>query len=524
MNVLFISIDSLNRHFLRSYRPNSPIDIETPNLDEFADRAAVFDNHYAGSLPCMPARREWLTGTQEFLWRPWGPIEPFDTVLPEVVRSQNVLTQLVTDHFHYFQHGSNGYHESFNGVEFIRGQEYDRWRTSPRDPDGELLSQLRRDGSGASDDLNLDAGTASDEPDDLRFMNRAAYARNAAGFDVESDFFAPKVFSRAANWLETNEEWSDWFCYVDSFDVHEPFHVPEPYASMYTDEDPTDPELPIWPYYGRTDEGQSELSDRELAFIESQYAAELTMVDEWFGTVLRTLDDRNLWEKTAVILTSDHGFYLGENGYVGKPFEAPVRNELARTPLMIWHPGSSRMGDRIDELTAAVDLFATMADVLGLEVDGAPHSRSLLPLLTDEVDDHREWALYGYWGSSVNVTDGTYTYHRPCDESTSTHCYSTTMMDSVGWFTPTRPKHDAESGRFLPYTDCPVWKFEGPSHGRHEEPLLYDVESDPWQRRNLAGREPERSEEMRSLLVDALTELDAPANQFDRLGLERPRP
>jgi arylsulfatase A-like enzyme len=103
MNVLFISIDSLSRHFLGVHPEISvEFDVEADNLDRFAERTAVFDTHYAGSLPCMPARREWFTGTKEFLWRPWGPIEPFDRTLPEAALHEGILTQLITDHYHYF--------------------------------------------------------------------------------------------------------------------------------------------------------------------------------------------------------------------------------------------------------------------------------------------------------------------------------------------------------------------------------------------------------------------------------------
>ena len=185
MNVLFVSIDSLSRHFLEVYPEiGVEFDVETDNLDRFAERAAVFDTHYAGSLPCMPARREWLTGTREFLWRPWGPVEPFDDTLPRLAREDGVATQLVTDHYHYFQHGSHGYFEDFNGFEFVRGHEYDAWRTAPRRPDERLLAQSTSRGS--------------PDPDDVGFMNRAQYARNVADFEDESDFFAPQVFDATA--------------------------------------------------------------------------------------------------------------------------------------------------------------------------------------------------------------------------------------------------------------------------------------------------------------------------------------
>ncbi|MFB6174059.1 MAG: sulfatase-like hydrolase/transferase [Halobacteriales archaeon] len=500
-NVLLISIDSLNRHFLGAYGQEIERDVETGNLDRFAERATVFDTHYAGSLPCMPARREWLTGTQEFLWRPWGPIEPFDTTLPLAAREAGIPSQLVTDHYHYFQHGSWGYYEDFNGFEFVRGHEYDAWKTAPRDPDGRLLRQSRR--------------SHGPERFDTNFMKEAAYARNVDGFDEldESEFFAPKVFDATQEWLRENAAWDRWFCYVDSFDVHEPFHVPEPYASMYTDEDPTDPELMHWPYYGRIDEGQSELTDRQLEFARAQFAGKVTMVDRHFGRVLDRLDREGLWDETMVIVTSDHGHYLGEHGWIGKP-GAPLYDVLAHTPLFVHHPEAD--GGRVDALTSAVDLYATVLDALGIEGERR-HSRSLLPLVTGDAGKHRDWALYGYWGSSVNVTDGRYTYLHPCEESVEAYCHSASMMSPHSWFTTPEPR-DAESGTFLPYADSPVWRYPAPSVSRHDEPLLYDVATDPWQEEDIAGTTDEEGR-MRDLLVRAMDELDAPEHQSRRLGL-----
>ncbi|WP_435320875.1 sulfatase-like hydrolase/transferase [Haloarchaeobius sp. TZWSO28] len=509
MNVLLLSIDSLRRDFLGVYR-DRPVcldySVATPNLDAFAERAAVFDTHYAGSLPCMPTRREWQAGVQEFLWRPWGPMEPFDTSLALAAREAGVLTYLVTDHYHYFEHGSHGYYEDFNGFEFVRGNENDTWRTTPRDPDSDFLSQL--------------VSQPDHDPHSLEFNERTQYARNAAGFDDESDFFAPQVFGAVENWLTDASEWDRWFCYVDSFDVHEPFHCPEPYASLYTDEDPRDPSLPLWPYYGRVDEGQSKLSDRELAFVRSQFAASVTMVDEWFGRVVDRLDETDAWDDTMVIVTSDHGFMLGEHGWIAKN-QGPVYDIIANTPLLVWHPESPRMGDRVDALTSAIDLNATILEALGTPDASGPHSRSLMPLLRGETDAHRDWALYGYWGASVNITDGEYVYMHPCDPSARIDCHSTSMMNAYGYFTPPEPKPDAESGRFLPYTDTPVWRFSAGCYTQNEEPLLFDRRRDWVQECNLAGDDTETEVRMRDLLVTALDDLEAPDGQYDRLGLAR---
>jgi arylsulfatase A-like enzyme len=504
MNVLLISIDSLRRDFLGTYMDRPRVvdyDVETDNLDRFAERATVFDSHYAGSLPCMPARREWLTGTKEFLWRPWGPTEPFDEPVAKLARDADVLTHLVTDHFHYFQHGSHGYYEDFNGFEFVRGSEYDAWKTSPREPDARFVDQI------------LDRTT--DPTDSKQYLNRNGYARNVAKFGAEEDFFSPQVFSRTMEWLEANREWDQWFCYVDSFDIHEPFHVPEPYSSMYTDEDPTDPDLPVWPYYGPVDEGQSELTDRELDFVRSQFAGSVTMVDRWLGQVLDTLDEQGLWDETMVVVTSDHGFALGDHGWMGKN-DFTVYDFIARTPLIVYHPEAE--GGRISALTSAVDLYATVLEGMGVGPPEETHSRSLLKLVRGTETDHRDYVLYGYWGTSVNVTDGEYTYHRPPEPGSETICHSTTMINPHSWFTPREIRSGVDAGEYLPYTESSVWRYPADSWFQHREERLYNVETDPRQTDDLAGEDAEATDRMRSLLRQGLEEYEAPDTQYSRLG------
>jgi arylsulfatase A-like enzyme len=186
---------------------------------------------------------------------------------------------------------------------------------------------------------------------------------------------------------------------------------------------------------------------------------------------------------------------------------------------MVWHPDSPRAGERVEEVTAAVDVYGTVLDAMGIENVSHRHSKSLVPYLTGESDEHRDWAVYGYWGSSINITDGQYTYHHPCDESMNSQCYSAGMMNTVEWMETPEPHTDAEPSS-LPYTDSPVWQYPGPSHSRHEGPLLFDTDADPNQDHNLANERPELAGQMRSLLTDAMAVLEAPGWQYERLGLE----
>ena len=98
MKAIMVMYDSLNRHFLEPYGCQWT---KTPNFTRLARRALTFDNCYVGSMPCMPARRELHTGRYNFLHRSWGPLEPFDDSVPELLRRAGIHTHLVSDHYHY---------------------------------------------------------------------------------------------------------------------------------------------------------------------------------------------------------------------------------------------------------------------------------------------------------------------------------------------------------------------------------------------------------------------------------------
>ena len=88
--------------------------MKTPNFERLAKRSVVFDTAYVGSMPCMPARRELHTGRLNFLHRGWGPIEPFDDSVPEILKKNGIYTHLSTDHYHYWEDGGATYHERYN--------------------------------------------------------------------------------------------------------------------------------------------------------------------------------------------------------------------------------------------------------------------------------------------------------------------------------------------------------------------------------------------------------------------------
>jgi arylsulfatase A-like enzyme len=496
VNVIFISLDSLNRHFLAAYGGGGA---HTPNIDRLAARALIFDNHYCGSMPCMPARREVFTGTNEMWWRCWGPLEVWDKPIAYLAGLKGIKTQLITDHYHFFEWGAHSYNYDFEGYIAIRGHEVDNWRTKDiarMTPD--TVSTLKHRGE-----------------------IWKAYARNVQDFEDEGDFFGPQTFQATCAWLDENASSPrPFYLHIDSFDPHEPFHVPEPYRSMYTD-DPGP--LSYWPPYGRAAEL---LSDRELAWLRAQYAGKVTMTDAWLGRLLDTIDRYELWRNTAVILTSDHGHYLGDHGWVGKP-QAPLYDTITRIPLLMAVPGVAPR--RISAVTQAVDLYATMLELLGCEppTTETVHSRSLLPLIRGEKSDHRDCAIYGYFGESVGITMDGWTLARSHDPTLAPIYQYTNelqVFNRSAW-TRLNPKrrfgHPDMTPAQIPGVDIPVWRALDERYNKRKlwDDHLFHTAEDPGQTTNLAADTPDMVTALAARLKDYLEEIGAPREVLIRLRL-----
>jgi len=178
-------------------------------MDRLAARGVVFDNHYAGSLPCIPARREIHTGRLNFLHRGWGPLEPFDSSFAEVLRAAGVYSHLITDHYHYFEDGGFGYHGRYDTYEFIRGQEKDKWR-SLIEPGLEDYEQR----------FVAEQRDTSTDPN-----GKTAYYANHRELIRTGDFPLTQCFDRAISFVDAHAGSDNWLLHLECFDPHEPFFL-----------------------------------------------------------------------------------------------------------------------------------------------------------------------------------------------------------------------------------------------------------------------------------------------------------
>ena len=506
MKAILILIDSVCRRLLDCYGSKEPA--YTPNLDRLARQGTVFENHWVGSAPCMPARRDLMTGRLNFLEKPWGGIEPYDLPLPKLLDRAGVFSHIVTDHYHYIRVGGENYLNAFSTYDLVRGQEKDPWQLHPR-ADGSFPARPKQH-----------LGQFSPHHED-----------NMACFTDETEYPTPVTMTRAAAWLEQNAEADNFFLWAEGFDPHEPFDVPQKYLDLYKDEAEVDEGEPnYWPPYE-----PNTYTEEETKHIRVRYKALLSMTDAYIGKIFEVMDRHDLWKDTMVIFTADHGYMLGEHGYWSKNY-MPAYNEVFQIPLLIWHPESSVT--RVSGLTQNIDIYPTLADLFGADMKNVPvpvTGKDLLPVLTGEKKSVRDEIIYGYFGKSVNYTDGRYTYFRAAKEKSNRPLNVYTAMPSTAGkyygLDSIDPKDYARIGfGKLEYTDYPLYRIPAeivnitassggftPRSEDNAKSLLFDLETDPNQEHPLSDRETENRCIER--LIRCMRENFAPAEQYERLDL-----
>ncbi len=488
MRAVMVMFDSLNRHMLAPYGCDWT---HTPNFRRLAERCATFDTSYVASMPCMPARRDFITGRPNFLHRSWGPIEPFDDSVPQMLAGGGVSSHLISDHYHYWEAGGATYHCQYSTWQFQRGQEGDPWMGLAREPDrpAEVLAR--------------DPNNPSMRQD---FVNRMFIRR-------EEQWPQAQTFAAGIDFIERNAAYDEWFVQIETFDPHEPFYSHRKFKDLYPHE--YDGPHFDWPAYRRVQETPDQAEHGRL-----EYAALLSMCDSKLGDVLDTFDRLGLWDDTMLIVWTDHGFLLGEHDCWAKCW-MPFWEEIAHTPFFVWDPRCGVAGERRQALVQpALDLGPTLLGAFGLEPTERMCGRDLAATIADD-QPVREAGIFGMHGGHVNVTDGRYVYLRAPGE-TNQPLYNYTLMPTDMtriW----RPERFAEATLAPPFgftKGCPLVRT--PADGRWANAhswgtLLYDVREDPTQSATI--NDPAVEAQMTEHLTELMREAEAPAEQYQRLGL-----
>jgi len=465
VNAILIFSDTLRADFLGCYGNNW---IHTPYTDRFAQDAIVFEQACCGSFPTVPCRNDVFTGRWTFTYKPWAPLGADEIVLAEVLNEAGYLTALFVDTPHPFAPGFN-YQRGFQAWELIRGQEWDPWKTAP----AEVVLPCN--------------------PDKLRGGERVVrqYLRNVAWRRSEEDYFPARTMRAATTWLEENHG-QPFFLYVDTFDPHEPWDPPAHYLARY-EPDGYEGEEVIYPCYDRWADF---VTEAELQHCRHLYAGEVSLVDRWIGFLLERVEDLGLLDETVIIITSDHGFYLGEHGYIGKSIirglqhqPLPLYPEVFRVPLIVRLPGG-RGARRSQALAQPVDFMPTILELLEVPVPETVQGKSLVPVFEGR-DDLRPFAV-----SSPTLSGPHVKVPHPTNRATiATDEWALIFGAQLEKVT------DGEMTKMADGVRREITLLEGSA-----EPELYHLPPDPWCTRNVLTQHKDVARRLQGNLVSFLRE------------------
>jgi len=390
MNIVLIVFDSLRKDCIGAFGRPPWGKVHTPHLDAFAAESLVMTRAYPESLPTLPTRRALYTGQRVYPFRDgdirlkgdfvgapgWGPIQEDQDTISELLQAAGYRTALISDVYHQFKPSKN-FWRGFDQWTFLRGQETDHARSGPRLTKKHIDQWLPKE---------------MQTPRRVRFIQQCIM--NMHGRDREADYFAPRVLTEAALWLEQNTDAEKFFLVVESFDPHEPWLAPEYYRRMYLK---TDGREQIASGYADT----TKMDKALLARTRANYSGCVSMCDRWFGFFMEQMRVTGLLDETLVIVTTDHGHSIGDGNYLGKR-GYPSRPEVFDVPLMIRFPRGAHAGKKSDMFVQHTDIAATILQAAGVKPKAKLHGRPFLAAAKAGRPGRRDHVTVG-WGSSVTV-------------------------------------------------------------------------------------------------------------------------
>ncbi len=387
-NVMFIVCDDLNTHVSTSGYPH----ISTPAFDSLAASGMTFHRAYCQYPVCGPSRASFLSGLYP---QSTGVISnkadirrtrPGTVTMPERFKQAGYWTARVGKVYHspHTNPGERAWCET-----------PERFKNDPMPTEIEARKQFEAKHGPVTDRGN---GKAWRE---FRYSYATQLRDQHVGYGPsglrDEQHKDGKNARQVAEWLGKKAHGSKpFFIACGIHKPHVPFLAPDKYFDMYPRESltyiPTPPafwnQAPKSAVSGRYKGFGFELgveNDSLRREYMQAYHACISFVDAQIGLVLDALKRTGHWEDTIIVLTSDHGYHLGEHFMWGK---VTLFEVCDRVPLVIRVPrslkaGATTAGASSQGLVELVDLYPTLAELCGVKAPSDLQGRSLVPMLRD---------------------------------------------------------------------------------------------------------------------------------------------
>ncbi len=398
-NILLICIDDL-RPELASFGAEH---IQSPNIDQLAQKGRPFLNHFVNAPSCGPSRYTLLTGTygpagNNALFQRAKLITKANTdthpTMPEWFKKHGYTTVSVGKVSHH-PGGLGGM--DWNDEQVIEMPNAWHRNLMPVGPwqhprgamHGLANGSIRSKEKGTMDVYEAAPDTSDTYPDDL-------------------------IIEQALTELETLTATPDnpFFLAVGIIKPHLPFGAPKKYLDLY--DNVVFPENP----YPNKPQGKSTwhpsgemmqynlwdkdvFKDTHFALeLRKYYAACVSYADAQVGRILKKLEETGAHKNTIVVLWGDHGWNLGEHGIWGKH---NLFDTALRSPLIVYTPGLIKPGEKATGIVETLDIFPTLCDLTGLPKAEFSQGSSLISMLENPIQSGHAAVSYLQKAQTIRV-------------------------------------------------------------------------------------------------------------------------
>ncbi|MEM8849046.1 MAG: sulfatase-like hydrolase/transferase [Pseudomonadota bacterium] len=389
-NVLYVMFDQLRWDYLScAGHPH----LKTPHIDALAARGVRFDRAYVQSPICGSSRMSSYTGRyvhSHGAQRNDYPLKVGEQTLGDHLRAGGAEAWLIgKTHMRADAEGmarlglqpdsTIGARVAECGFD-VWVRDDGLWAEGPDgfyDPNRSPYNEwLKRQGYPGTNPWNDHANGARDADGMLAtgwFTKNAHRPANIAERDSETPWLTDRCLDFLA---EPGRDDSPWLAHLSYIKPHWPYIVPSPYAEMYgpqhilppirAEGERADPH-PVFAAYQDTLIAKSSARDDVRAAVIPAYMGLIKQCDDQIGRLVAHLEATGRMEDTLIVLTSDHGDYLGDHWLGEKNF---LHDQAVRVPLIVVDPSpeaDSTRGTVCDALVEAIDVAPTCLDLMGIE-------------------------------------------------------------------------------------------------------------------------------------------------------------
>jgi arylsulfatase A-like enzyme len=398
-NVLFIMCDQLRADYLSC---NGHPTIHTPHIDALAARGVNFTRAYCQSPVCGPSRMSFYTGRYMFSHgATWNnvPLSVGEWTMGDYLRALGRRTVLVgKTHMRADDEGMARLEIAAGSplgvlVSQCGFEPYERddglHPEQSADPNLAYNRYLRSRGYGSNNPWHDFANSVEGPHGEVLsgwYMRHAHLPARVAEADSETAYMT----NRAIDFLREAGD-RPWCLHLSYIKPHWPYIAPSPYRDMYGPQhvvparrqaqERAQPH-PVVAAFMQHEESQNFQRDEVREVVIPAYMALVKQIDDHLGRLWGVLETQGRLEDTMIVLTSDHGDYLGDHWLGEKEL---FHEASARVPLLVYDPQAAAdhtRGTQDTRLVEAIDLLPTFLDALGGDLHPQRlEGRSLLPLL-----------------------------------------------------------------------------------------------------------------------------------------------